>query len=185
MNRQEKSQEIERLAQILKDGPPTILVAPHGLKVNEISELRSKIRATSSSYRVVKNRLALRALKETPLENLAPHLRGETAIACSTGDPAALAKVIQEFARTNQGLKIKAGFVDGQVVGAAEVQQLAALPPRPVLIARLLGALNAPMTNLLRVLQGPARGLARVLDEIAKKQQQAGDSPASETPPES
>jgi len=184
MNKQEKVTEIERLTEALKGGPPAILVNQHGLTVNQVSSLRSKIRATSSRYRVIKNRLALRALKETPLAGLAEHMKGPTAIAYSEAEPAPLAKVIDEFGREHKGLQVKAGFVDGRIVGPDEVKILADLPPKPILVARFLSVLNAPMSKLLSVMNAPVRDLARVIDEIAKKKAADGSPPAS-TPPES
>ena len=184
MNKQEKIAEIERLGEALKRGPAAILVYQHGLTVNQVSSLRSKIRATSSKYRVIKNRLALRALKETPLAGLSEHLKGPTAIAYSEAGAAPLAKVIDEFARENKGLQVKAGFVDGRIVGPDEISILAALPPRPILIARFMAALNAPMSRLMSVLSAPARDLARVMDEIARKKG-PDDPPPAEAGPES
>lgn len=184
MNKQEKIAEIERLTKALKSGPPAILVNQHGLTVNQVSSLRSKIRATSSRYQVIKNRLALRALKETPLAGLAEHMKGPTAIAYSEAEPAPLAKVIDEFARQHKGLQVKGGYVDGRVVDPAEIKILADLPPKPILIARFIGVLNAPISRLMSVLNAPVRDLARVLDEIAKKKGADGPPPA-ETPPES
>jgi len=178
MNKQEKVKEIERLTEALKGGPPAILVNQHGLTVNQVSALRSKIRGTSSRYKVIKNRLALRALKETPLAGLAELLKGPTAIAYSTAEPAPMAKVIDEFARENKGLEVKGGFVDGRVVGPHEVKLLADLPPRPVLVARFLAVLNAPMSRLLSVMNAPIRDLAIVMNEIAKKKGADGSPPA-------
>ena len=182
MNKQEKVAEIERLSEALKGGPTAILVRQHGLTVNQVSSLRSKIRATSSSYRVIKNRLALLALKETPLAGLSEHLKGPTAIAYSVAEAAPLAKVIDEFARENKGLEVKGGFIDGRVVGPDEVKLLAALPSRPILVARFMAVLNAPMSRLLSVLSAPARDLARVIDEIAKKKGPEGPPPAAAGP---
>ncbi len=178
MNKQEKATEIERLTESLKGGPAVILVNQHGLTVNQVSSLRSKIRATSSKYKVIKNRLALRSLKETPLAGLAEHLKGPTAIAYSEAEAAPMAKVIDEFAREHKGLQVKGGFVDGRIVGPDEVKILADLPPRPILVARFLAVLNAPMSRLLSVLNAPVRDLARVMDEIAKKKGADGPPPA-------
>src|SRR5882724_7412237 len=109
MNKQEKSQEVESLKQALIGAPTAFVLACKGLTVNQVSVLRKKVRASSGRYRVVKNRLALRAIRETPLKVLTPHLKGPTAIAYSAKDPSALAKAIEEFAKDNQGLQVKAG----------------------------------------------------------------------------
>jgi len=159
MNKQEKAAEIEALTQAVKAGPTAFVLAPKGLTVNQVSLLRRKIRASSGSFRVVKNRLALRAIKDSPLAPLAVHFKGETAIAYSAADPAPLAKAIEEFAKDHQGLSIKAGLVDGRLVTGKDIKVLADMPPRPILIARLLSVLNQPMTRLVTVLRdAPRRG---------------------------
>jgi len=181
MNKQEKAAEIEALESALKSGPTAFILAPKGLTVNQVTALRRKIRATAGSYRVVKNRLALRAIKGSPLESLAAHFKGETAVAYSAADAAPLAKVIEDFSKDNQGLKIKAGLVDGRVVGLPEIRAIADMPPRPVLVARLLGVLMQPMTRLVRVLKEPHRGVLRAMDEIAKKKEAAPQEAAGPT----
>ena len=183
MNKQEKTREVESLREALKGAPSTFVLSYRGLTVGQVSALRKKVRATSSRYRVVKNRLALRALRETPFEALAGELKGPTAIAYAAGDAAALAKVLDEFARENQGLQLKAGLVDGRVVTPAQIKAIADLPSREILVARLLSVLRAPMVRVVTVLQAPARGLVRAMDEIAKQKQAAGvPAPAGETP---
>ena len=182
MNKQEKGAEIEALQAVLKDGPAAFVLAPKGLTVNQVTTLRRKVRASQGQMKVVKNRLALRAMKGTALEPLSSHFKEETAIAWTSADPAPLAKAIDEFAKENQGLKIKAGLVEGRAVAAAQVKAIADLPSRPVLVARLLTVLNAPMTKLVTVLKGPHRGVVRAIDEIAKKKGTgtAEAAPASE-----
>src|SRR6185369_15936134 len=107
----------------------------------------------------------------------------ESALAFGAADPAPLAKVIEEFSKDHQGLTVKAGIVDGRLVGAAEVRAIADLPPRPLLVARLMGTLLQPMVRLVTVLQGPARGLVRAMDEIAKKKDAgAAEAGTTETP---
>ena len=182
MNKQEKGAEIEALQAVLKSGPAAFVLAPKGLTVNQVTTLRRKVRASQGQMKVVKNRLALRAMKGTALEPLASHFKEETEIAWTTADPAPLAKAIDEFAKENQGLKIKAGLVEGRAVAAAQVKAIADLPSRPVLVARLLTVLNAPMSRLVTVLKGPHRGVVRAIDEIGKKKGTgtAEAAPASE-----
>jgi len=182
MNKQEKTQEIEALRSALQSNPPTFVVAYRGLSVNQVSALRKKVRATSSRYRVVKNRLALRVIQGTPYEGLAPHFEGPTAIAYSSKDPAALAKALEEFTKDNQGLQIKAGLIDGRVVDPQAIKALATLPTREVLVARLLSVLNGPLVRLLTVMQSPARGLVRALDEISRKKTQGGEAAPEAAP---
>ncbi len=179
MNKQEKTQEMEALKSVLQGQPPTFVLAYRGLTVNQVSALRKKVRATSSRYRVVKNRLALRVIKGTPYEGLAAHFQGPTAIAYSSKDPALLAKALEEFTKDNQGLQVKAALVDGRIVDPQSIKALASLPSREVLMARLLGALNAPMTRLVQVLKAPHRDLVRVMNEIAKKKPPASEDAVS------
>ncbi len=182
MNKQEKTQEIEELKSALESRPPTFVLAYRGLSVNQVSALRKKVRATSSRYRVVKNRLALRVIKGTPYEGLASHFEGPTAIAYSSKDPAALAKALEEFTKDNQGFQIKAGLIDGRVVDSQAIKTLASLPSREVLVARLLSVLNGPMVRLVTVMKSPARGLVRALDEIARKKTQGDAAAPAATP---
>lgn len=174
MNKQEKSQEIENLRSILKDAPPIFVLEYRGLSVNQVSALRKKVRAAQSRYKVVKNRLALRVLRDTALKDLAPHFRGPTAIATTGKDPSVLAKALAEFSKDNPGLSLRAGYVEGRLVDAAAIKTIAALPSREVLVSRLLGVLNGPMVRLLAALQSPARNLVVVLDQIAKQKEAAG-----------
>ncbi len=178
MNKQEKSQEVESLKEALRGAPSAFVLQYRGLTVNQVAALRKKVRASASRYRVVKNRLALRALKETPLEPLAPQLKGPTAIAYAAKDPSALAKILDEFTKDNQGLQVKAGYVDGRLITPAQIKALADLPTREVLVSRLLSVLQAPMVRLVTVLKGPARGLVRAMGEIAKTKEAPPGSPA-------
>ena len=178
MNKQEKASEIEALQAVLKGGPAAFVLAPRGLTVNQVTTLRRKVRASQWQMKVVKNRLALRAMKGTALEPLSSHFKGETALAGTSADPAPLAKAIDEFAKDHQGLGIKAGLVDGRAVAAAQVKAIADLPARPVLVARLLAVLNAPMTRFVTVLKGPHRGVVRTMSEIAKQKAGTGEAAA-------
>jgi len=180
MNKQEKAQEIDHLAESLKATPPLFVLEYRGLTVNQVSALRKKVRAASSRYKVVKNRLALRAVKGTPFESLSAHFSGPTAIAWAGKDPAALAKALDEFSKDNQGLSVRAGLIDGRLIDARAIKMLASLPSREVLVARLLSVLNAPMVRFVTVLKAPARNLVQAVDQIAKKKPQGA---APEAPP--
>lgn len=183
MNKQEKATEIEALAGALKGGPTAFVLAPKGLTVNQVTQLRRKVRASSGQFRVVKNRLALRALKETPLAPLAAHFKGETAIAYCDADPAPLAKAIEEFAKDHQGLTIKGGMVDGRLVAVKDIKAIADMPPRPVLVSRLMAVLMNPMTRLVTALKSPHRGVVRAMDEIARQKKGEGAAAAAPEAP--
>src|SRR5699024_4383080 len=132
----------------------------------------AKARALNVDYKIYKNSMMRFAAKETGYEGLLEHLVGPSAIAFSYDDPVNAAKVISEFAKEHQNMEVKAGFVDGQVLSAAGVKELAELPSREVLVAKALSGLNAPISGFVNVLNGNLRGLAIALNQI-KEQKEA------------
>jgi large subunit ribosomal protein L10 len=171
VDRATKEQHVEALRKELEGIKSAFLCGYRGLTVNQVSDLRTKVRKTSSSYRVLKNRLASRALESTPLAPLREHLRGPLALAFHPSEPVALAKVLADFAKENPLLELKAGWLDGKPLTPADLSTLAALPSREVLLGQLLGQMTSPLASFQRVLLAPMRDLASVLDQIAKKQQ--------------
>lgn len=164
MNRSEKQQVVEELHEEFGASPHAILVDFRGLSVPAVTEFRRKVRQTGSRYRVVKNSLALRAVKDTPLEKLAAKFEETTGVAYTTTDPVTLAKVLMDFAKEHPALSVKGGLVSGaQMLDAEGVRALSALPSLPELRARLLGLLTAPASQFVRLLSTPATHLARVL----------------------
>jgi len=171
VKRNEKEQHVESLRRELEGIRNIFLFGYRGLTVNQVTDLRTRVRKTSSTYRVLKNRLAARAMETTELAPLREHLRGPLAMTFPTGEPAVLAKVLIDFARENPALEFKAGLLEGRPINAADLASLASLPTREVLVARFLGLLNAPISSFQRVLLAPVRDFASVLDQIAKKKQ--------------
>lgn len=169
MNRPEKEEQVEALRRDLEGVTSAFLCGFSGLSVPQVTELRAKIRDIDSSYRVIKNRLAARAFEETALDSLREHLRGPLALAFQKGEPVALAKLISEFAKENPALEFKVGILDGKALAADDLQNLANLPSREVLIARFMGAVTAPLAAFQRVLVAPVRDFAAVLSQIAKQ----------------
>jgi len=164
MNRTEKQELVEKLHAELAVAPHVVLVDFRGLSVPAATEFRRKVKAAGSSYRVVKNRLALRAAKGTSLEKLESEFQGITGIAWTGEDPVALAKALVEFQKDNPALEFKAGVVAGdQVLDAAGVKALSTMPSLPELRSSFLGLLQAPASKLVRLLQEPGRQLAHVL----------------------
>jgi large subunit ribosomal protein L10 len=172
MNRTEKQTLIDSLHAEFGKSPHAILVDYKGLSVPAVTEFRRKVRQTGSRYRVVKNSLALRAVKDTPLEKLAPQFDRMTGVAYTGSDPVALAKVLMDFAKDHPSLVVKAGLVAGsQMLDAAGVKALSAMPSLPELRAKLLGLLMGPATQLVRLLNTPAGQLARVLKAHQEKEE--------------
>ena len=164
MNRTEKQQLIDTLHEEFGKSLHAILVDYKGLTVPAVTEFRRKLRASGSRYRVVKNSLALRAAKGTPLEKLAAKFDNMTGVAYTGQDPVALAKVLVDFAKDNPSLVLKGGIVSGdQIIDPAGVKALSSMASLPELRARLLGLFSAPATKLVRVLNAPATKLVRVL----------------------
>ena len=164
MNRTEKQQLIDDLHTEFGQSSHAIVVDFRGLGVNAATEFRRKVRASGSRYRVVKNSLALRALKDTPLEKLGPHFDGTTGIAYTTQDPVALAKTLVDFIKDNPQISLKAGLVAGsQLLDANGVKALSSMPSLPELRSKLLGLMNAPASKLVRLLATPATQMAQVL----------------------
>lgn len=164
MNRTEKQALIEKLNQEFGRSPHAIVVDYRGLTVPAVTEFRRKVRQSGSRYRVVKNTLALRAVRGTPLERLAPKFDEMTGVAYTHEDPVALAKALVDFAKDNPSLKLRGGIVAGdQVIDTDGVKALSTMPGLPELRARLLGLLKAPATQLVRLLGVPASQLVRVM----------------------
>jgi len=172
VTRADKEAELQRLETAFKGCDSAILVDYKGMNVPQVTELRRQLRSAKASYTVVKNTLAKRALKGTSFEPLEKFFAGTTAVAYTRKDPVALAKTLTTFVKSAPTLTIKAAVVQGRAVKPAEITELAALPGRPELYGRLLGAMNAPLVRLVTVLGAVPRSLMNVLVQVEKKRQE-------------
>ena len=144
---------VAEISEVIKDAASVVLVDYRGLTVEEDTALRKELREAGVTYKVYKNTLMNFAFKGTDFESLAPYLNGPSAIAVSTSDATAPARVIAEFAKKAKNLEIKAGVVEGDCYDAKGMEAIASIPSRDVLISKLLGSLQSPITNFARVIK--------------------------------
>jgi large subunit ribosomal protein L10 len=169
LNRSSKEQVVSELASKLGAAKASFLADYRGLTVEQVNQLRGKLREVGVDYRVVKNTLLKLAAKGTNSACLEEYLVGPTAIAIAVDDPVASAKVLSEYAKQNSKFELKVGALDGKVLSLADIKALSDLPSREVLLAKLLGSINAPVSNFVGVLAAVPRSLVQVLAAIQDK----------------
>ena len=156
-----KKPVVEEIAELLDGAQSAVIVDYRGLTVEEDTKLRKELREAGVTYKVYKNTMINFAIKGTDFETLAPHLEGPTAIAVSKTDATAPARILYNFAKKAEALELKAGVVEGVYYDAEQIKGIAAIPSREELLSKLLGSIQSPITNF-----------ARVIKQIAEKQEE-------------
>ncbi len=168
MDRTEKREFVTSLGQVFAETSMVVVAQNKGLTVAEVSDLRRKMRASGSTYKVAKNRLAVLALEGTRFDGIKPMLKGPTALAWSQ-DPVAVAKTAVDYAKANDKFVVVGGALGAQMLDADGIKALADLPSLDALRARLVGMIQTPATRIAGILAAPAGQLARVLGAYARK----------------
>lgn len=166
----QKQAIIDEIKGHIEESSSMVLVDYRGLNVAELTELREKFRNENVVYKVYKNTMMNFAFKDLGMEDILEHFEGPSAIAFSKEDPIAAARVTHDFSKEHEHLQIKAGYLEGKFLAADSVKEVASIPPKEVLVAKLLGSLKAPMSNFVYL-----------LDALAKKKEEGETSPAEET----
>ena len=186
--RPEKVAVVAEVRERLEGADAALLTEYRGLNVKALADLRRQLRPAGGEYKVYKNTLVRFAVREVGADELEALLTGPTAITFVTGDAAAVAKTLRDYARTNQALVVKGGMLGTKVLTAADVQALADLPSRDVLLAQVAGAFQAPLTKLAGLLQALPRnfayGLKALIDQKAEPTGEAAPATATAEPGE-
>jgi large subunit ribosomal protein L10 len=170
MPTEKKAQSIDRLEKEFSKANIGILTDYRGLKTPEINGLRRKLQDVNGDYKVVKNTLARKAAEKLNRAEITGSFEGPIAIAFGYGDISQMAKTFSDHVRTSKmNLSVKGGFLSNRLLTPADVTAIAALPPREVLIARVVGGIKSPLYMLAGVLSGPIRGLQNVLQARIKQ----------------
>ncbi len=178
-----KKAQVAQVVEAINGAATGVLLDYRGLTVDEDTKLRNDLRAAGVRYFVVKNTLLRLAANQVGLEELDSTLHGPTALALSE-DPVAPAKILFDFAKDNDKVEIKTGFMDGKVLSMDELTALAKTPSKDTLIAKIMGSLNAPVSNLVRLLDTIANGGEEISELIAKKNAEDAPAETAETAPE-
>ncbi len=173
MNKQRrvKEQTVQEITEKLQNSMTAVITDYRGLNVAQATKLRNELREVNVEYKVLKNTLTKIAAQNIGLAELNPYLEGPTAIAFSTDDPVAPAKVLARFSKDNKALEIKGGVLEGKVVSLDQIKALADLPSRDELLAQVLRGMQSPLVGMANVLSGPLRNMANVLDAVRKEKE--------------
>lgn len=166
---EQKKAIVSSMTEKLKEACAGVVVSYQGINVEDDTKLRKELRDSEIEYLVIKNTLLRRAAENAGMESMSSVLSGSTAIAISKNDYVAASRILCDFAKSHDFFKVKSGFIDGEVIDSNKVSELAKLPSREVLIAQVLGGLNAPISGFATVLNGTLKGLVVALNAIAEK----------------
>jgi large subunit ribosomal protein L10 len=169
VSKERKEEVLAIYAEWLKKSEAVILVEYTGAKMKQLDGIRAKVREAGGEFHVLKNTLARRAFADSGMSFPQEFLAQSTAVSFAFSDPASTAKALSEATKGNEFIKVKGGFMSGQVLSSAQVKALADMPPLPVVRAQLLGVLQAPAGKLVRTIAEPARGLAAVIKAFSEK----------------
>lgn len=173
ITRETKERMLKEITDDLKKADLIIVTDYRGLNVKAISSLRSRLRETGCTYRITKNTLNRLACRAAEVEQLEEYFEGPTAIAYSNEDPVAAAKVFSDFAKDNEALVVKGGILSGQLLDAGGIKALGDIPPREILLAKVVGGFQAPISGLVGVLQGTLRQLVYTVDAVREQKESA------------
>lgn len=169
MNKAEKTQAIDAIRDRFKVAVVTLVTDYKGLTVSQLTQVRQELRKNDAELKVIKNTLASLALQGTEMAPLSEHFVGTTAVVTSSKDPVVPAKVLIKFAKDLEKLKIRAGFLSGKLLSAADIEALSKLPSREEMLAQLMGSMKAPAQNLYNVIAAIPRQLVTVLSAVRDK----------------
>jgi large subunit ribosomal protein L10 len=169
VSKERKEEVLATYSEWLKKSQAVILVEYTGVKMKDLDSIRAKVRESGGEFHVVKNTLVRRAFADNGMSIPDDYLVKSTAVSLAFTDPALTAKALNEATKGSEFVKVKGGFMAGQVLNAVQVKSLADMPPLPVVRAQLLGVLQAPAGKLVRTLAEPARGLAAVIKAFSEK----------------
>jgi large subunit ribosomal protein L10 len=177
LTKEQKHEQSQLLRENLQGVNTLFLLENHGLNVNDVNVLRSEVRKTEATYKVVKNTVVRLAVEGTDMEGITPFLTGPKVIAYTGGDGVALAKVLKDFIKKHPELRFEQAFLEGQILEAKDAEKIADMPSRDELLAKLVNLLQSPIRRLAVALNAPVQQFANVLGQIAEK----GDEAPEET----
>jgi large subunit ribosomal protein L10 len=177
LTKEQKHEQSVELRENLEGVNTLFLLENHGLKVNDVNHLRSEVRKTEATYKVVKNTVVRLAVEGTEMEGITPFLSGPKVLAYTGGDGVALAKVLKDFIKKHPELTFEQAYLEGQILEAREAEKIADMPSRDELISKLVNLLQSPLRRLAVALNAPLQNFTNVITQIAEK----GDEPGAET----